>query len=186
MARHLSQTRDQLRSASGDSQRRSSIGLFNDQFPCDFQYVLALTRYKFVARGMQRLTAALHITPRRGHGADGYAHLSAPCAPDGGGALCSGWPLCSIHCSPALGNGPWLTASRRSWPRWPHDPGRRGRGVRPGACHHACGAHASHLALRTSHVALPYVCENQDFCTQMNMLILLGFLCAKDTCIMGV
>ena len=28
-------------------QRRSPVGLFDDQFPCDFQYVLALTRYEF-------------------------------------------------------------------------------------------------------------------------------------------
>jgi len=54
MARHLSQTRDQLRPASRDSQRWPSIGLFNDQFPCDFQYVLALTRYEFIQKSRQQ------------------------------------------------------------------------------------------------------------------------------------
>src|SRR4029450_5213370 len=47
MARYLSQTRHQLRSAAGDSQRMPSVSLLNDQFSHDFQYVLALTRYEF-------------------------------------------------------------------------------------------------------------------------------------------
>src|SRR5215813_7045939 len=47
MAGHLSQAGGQLRSASRNSQRRPSLSLCDDQFPCAFQYVLALTRYEF-------------------------------------------------------------------------------------------------------------------------------------------
>src|SRR5262245_33998544 len=40
MAGHLSQAGGQLRSASRNSQRRPSLSLCDDQFPCAFQYVL--------------------------------------------------------------------------------------------------------------------------------------------------
>src|SRR5215813_11594451 len=52
MAGHLSQAGGQLRSASRNSQRRPSLSLCDDQFPCAFQYVLALTRYEFIPLGM--------------------------------------------------------------------------------------------------------------------------------------
>src|SRR5215475_12153384 len=70
MAGHLSQAGGQLRSASRNSQRRPSLSLCDDQFPCAFQYVLALTRYEFYRRGDR--------TPSMGHGMGGCMYPITP------------------------------------------------------------------------------------------------------------
>ena len=62
--------------ASGDSQGRASIGLFDDQFSCVFQCLLGLTRYEFYTHNLSRLTAkiALRVVVDV-HAANLIAHL---------------------------------------------------------------------------------------------------------------
>src|SRR2546428_7254865 len=84
-----------------------------------------------------------------------------------------------------------LTACvRGTSPSRPQAEGMRGR--RRSSCVAARGRQSDQdlrtpliICLRSCYIYLLCLCENHEFRTKMNTLIPLGFLCAKDRCIIG-
>ena len=90
-----------------------------------------------------------------------------------------------VHASARVMTGGVLDAARSGAPRDGLDCSKESTGVlRATSVHHsACVVDAVSICCSLCHIFLPGLCENHDFRTKNTLLILLGFPCAKDMCI---
>jgi hypothetical protein len=91
-----------------------------------------------------------------------------------------------VDASARVMTGGVLDATRSGAPRDALDCSKENTGVPRAASvrHNACVVDALSMCHSLCHICLPGLCENHDFRTKNNRLISLGFLCAKEMCIM--